>query len=208
MNKHPKHLRKKPAQSGFTLVEIAIVLVIIGLILGGVLQGQVMIENAKYKKFVKEIDSYRAAVYTFQDKYQALPGDLATASTLLDAAAVNGNGNGAVAGGTCNAAGEEACTIWSHLRYEGLIAGDPSQTGATARPNHAYGGLVDTIATATWGNGVNELKFFLRLIPGDVAQRYDNEFDDGDATSGRIARNGGSGSTYNQNALLNVVTTL
>ena len=47
MNKHPKHLAKKPAQSGFTLVEIAIVLVIIGLILGGVLQGQVMIENAK-----------------------------------------------------------------------------------------------------------------------------------------------------------------
>jgi prepilin-type N-terminal cleavage/methylation domain-containing protein len=65
----------KENQQGFTLVEIAIVLVIIGLLVGGVLKGQAMIQNAKVKKAVKMADELRAGVMTFYDKYGMYPGD-------------------------------------------------------------------------------------------------------------------------------------
>lgn len=199
---------KGTRQSGFTLVEIAIVLVIIGLILGGVLKGQVLIDNAKYKNFGKQIESFRAAVATFQDMYQGLPGDLSN-TAALDAAAVSGNGNGQIQGGFCDAASEESCVVWSHLRYAGIISGDPTDVSATASPTHTYGGLVSSISTGNWANGVTENKILTRAIPGDVAQRYDNEFDDGNATTGDVARfGGGSGTTYNLNANVNVFISL
>lgn len=196
-------INKKSKQGGFTLVEIAIVLVIIGLILGGVLQGQTMIENARYKNFAREMDSYRAAFHTFQDIYGGLPGDLGDAAPL-NATATDGNGNGQIAGGYCGTANEEACLVWSHLRFANLIPGDPTLTDAEARPTHAYAGPVSSLATGNWGNGITEHKILLQAVPGEVAQRYDNEFDDGAADSGNIARLGGSGATYTT-ALQNVV---
>ncbi|MEZ0123072.1 MAG: type II secretion system protein [Candidatus Reddybacter sp.] len=174
-------------QSGFTLVEIAIVLVIIGLILGGVLKGQVLIENAKYKNFVKQVESLRAGVYTFQDMYRALPGDI-DVITALDAAATAGDGDGVIDDAECDNDDDESCLVWSHLRYADIIAGDPTLTGSTAPPTHTYGGKVSAIATGSWANGKTEIKILTQGIPGDVAQRYDNEFDDGDATSGSVAR--------------------
>lgn len=185
----------KNKQSGFTLVEIAIVLVIIGLILGGVLKGQVLIDNAKYKNFVKQIESYRGAFYTFQDTYRGLPGDISNISAL-DGAAEAGDGDGVIEGNECDTNKEEACTVWSHLRYAGIIPGDPDDEDAAASPTHTYGGLVSTIGTGDWGNGVAENKIWVKGIPGDVAQRYDNEFDDGDASSGSVARDGGTDATY------------
>ena len=68
-------LGPKKNQKGFTLVEIAIVLVIIGLLVGGVLKGQAMIQNAKVKRVAKTADEFRAAVMTFYDKYGVYPGD-------------------------------------------------------------------------------------------------------------------------------------
>ena len=198
---------KQSRQSGFTLVEIAIVLVIIGLILGGVLKGQSLIDNAKYKNFVKQVDSIRAAVLTFQDQYGALPGDLLNTSAL-DSAATQGSGDGRIAGGACGTAGEESCLVWSHLRYAGLIAGDPALNDITANPTHSFGGQMRGVAFGSWANGVNEHKILTYSLPGDIAQRYDNQFDDGDPTTGDIARYGGSGSTYDLTTTHNVFITL
>lgn len=195
-------ISKKSKQSGFTLVEIAIVLVIIGLILGGVLQGQTMIENAKYKKFVKEIDGYKTAYYTFQDMHKAIPGDMRKASTLLDATAVNGTGDGLVVGSTCSADTEESCNVWSHLRHAELIAGDPADSGTDAIPTHAYGAAVHMFYTSG-GNSASRNKLYFTLIPGDIAQRYDNEYDDGDGNSGKISQAADS-STYTTTGLTNV----
>ncbi len=194
-------------QSGFTLVEIAIVLVIIGLILGGVLKGQVLVDNAKYKNFVKQVESYRAGVYTFQDTYRGLPGDLLNVSAL-DSAAVAGDGDGLIEGGFCDISSEETCKVWSHLRYAGIISGDPTDVGVTASPTHTYGGVVSSIGTGSWANGVNEIKILTKGIPGEVAQRYDNEFDDGDASTGDVARYGGSGSTYALDSTVDVFFSL
>src|SRR5271170_940160 len=65
----------KRQQSGFTLVEIAIVLVIIGLLLGGILKGQEMITQAKIKNVVSDFNGITAAQYAYQDRYHQLPGD-------------------------------------------------------------------------------------------------------------------------------------
>ncbi|HEX6319483.1 MAG TPA: prepilin-type N-terminal cleavage/methylation domain-containing protein, partial [Burkholderiales bacterium] len=65
----------KTAQKGFTLVEIAIVLVIIGLLLGGILKGQEMITQAKIKNVIADMSGVSAAMYGYQDRYRALPGD-------------------------------------------------------------------------------------------------------------------------------------
>ena len=65
----------KNNQSGFTLVEIAIVLVIIGLLLGGVLKGQELINSAKVKNFATDFRNIPLVIYGYQDKFKALPGD-------------------------------------------------------------------------------------------------------------------------------------
>src|SRR5579859_6894314 len=84
-------------QQGFTLVEIAIVLVIIGLLLGGILKGQEMITQAKIKNAVADFSGISAAYYGYQDRYRAIPGDDPTANTRWSGA-VQGDGNGVVAG--------------------------------------------------------------------------------------------------------------
>src|SRR5512135_3231819 len=83
----------KAKQKGFTLVEIAIVLVIIGLLLGGILKGQEMITQAKIKNVVNDFNGITAAVNSYKDRYRALPGDDTTASGRWTGS-VNGNGDG------------------------------------------------------------------------------------------------------------------
>src|ERR1700680_4960961 len=91
-------------QSGYTLVEIAIVLVIIGLLLGGVLKGQELIYNQRVKSTYDAYRQYNAAMYGYQDRYQAMSGDVASPTTrsfiytAVNPAITSGNGDGTVAG--------------------------------------------------------------------------------------------------------------
>ena len=87
----------KRNQSGFTLIEIAIVLVIIGLLLGGVLKGQELINSAKVKNLATDFRNIPVYIYGYQDKFRALPGDDIQAISHVSAAA-NGNGNGLIDG--------------------------------------------------------------------------------------------------------------
>src|SRR5438034_5887737 len=90
---------KNSTEAGFTLVEIAIVLVIIGLLLGGILKGQEMITQARIKNIVNDFNGVTVAVTSYQDRYRAIPGDdlNATARWTVQNPA-SGNGNGAIAG--------------------------------------------------------------------------------------------------------------
>ena len=88
-------LRKN--EQGFTLVELSIVLVIIGLIVGGILIGQDMINASKSRATVAQIEKYNAAVNTFNEKFGGIPGDYEKASVnLIDSAVVDGDGNGVI----------------------------------------------------------------------------------------------------------------
>ncbi len=114
---------------GFTLVELAIVLMIIGLLIGGILKGQELITNARITSSAAQFQTYDAAVITFQDSYGALPGDITNPSTRLpNCTAANcntaGNGNGKI--GVDNGWGvgnPEANAFWLHLASANLISG-------------------------------------------------------------------------------------
>jgi prepilin-type N-terminal cleavage/methylation domain-containing protein len=133
-------------QSGFTLIEIAIVLVIIGLLLGGVLKGQEMIENSRIKSVVSDMRGVTAAYNGYYDRYRALPGDelLATMTARGWTTTVGGNGNGVLAvtpAQTFTNAGEQGA-FWQALRASNFMTGDPTQVGVAALPRTGTGGLV------------------------------------------------------------------
>lgn len=132
----------RPAQSGFSLVELSIVLVILGLLTGGILAGQSLIRAAELRAVSTEYNRYVTAVQTFRDKYFATPGDMANATSFWGAAhatpatcattasttiaTCNGDGNGSVVP-TANS--YEQFRFWQHLANAGLIEGSYSGTG-------------------------------------------------------------------------------
>src|SRR5688500_8431252 len=116
----------KTRQQGFTLVEIAIVLVIIGLLLGGILKGQEMITQAKIKNVIADMSGVSAAMYGYQDRYRALPGDDKAAATRWSSAAATGGavGNGVIEGAWTSATLTlESMLFWDHLRRAGFVSG-------------------------------------------------------------------------------------
>lgn len=142
------NLNKIPSrQRGFTLVEIAIVLVIIGLLLGGVLKGQEMIENARVKSVVSDMNGVSAAYNAYIDRYRAIPGD-EVAATMTGrgwAGTAVGNANGALGvtpAQTFTNAGEQPA-LWRSLRASGLTSGDPAAPATPAGlPRAGTGGLM------------------------------------------------------------------
>lgn len=134
------------SSKAFSLVELSIVLVILGLLTGGILAGQSLIRASELRALSSEVQRYQAATNTFRDKYFGVPGDLRDATrfwgrlttnpdcvTNSGAAGPNangacdGNGNGSVIGsGAANASGE-SYQFWRQLALAGLIEG--SYTG-------------------------------------------------------------------------------
>ena len=170
-------------QKGFTLVEIAIVLVIIGLLLGGVLKGQELIASAKVKATIAEIDSFATAFAAYQDKYRAIPGDDRNAqNNTNNQNVINGNGDGSIGYG-------ETGNVFQHLVSAGLLKGesDGSEPGGYFRSS--YGGLIridDNLA------GLNGFVICYNNLQQDVAEEIDRKLDDGSGTTGSV-RGAGNG---------------
>lgn len=129
--------------SGFTLIEIAIVLVIIGLMLGGVLKGQELINSAKVKNLAGDFRNIPVFIYGYQDKFKALPGD-DTAATAHAGANKNGDGNGVIDGkwNDAAAADSEAFNFWQHARLTGLAPGPTDKNDADYIPRNASSGKI------------------------------------------------------------------
>lgn len=188
----------KKSQSGFTLVEIAIVLVIIGLLLGGVLKGQEMIDNAKIKSVINDLKGVSAAYYAYQDRYKAIPGDDVAASTRFTGAD-NGGGDGAITGlytdVAAPAAAAESNNFWQHTRMAGFLNG-VATADAALPANNAVGGLlgVQSQVSATGGStyGMTGPVVCAGSVPWKIAQSVDAQLDDGDSATGSV-RSGAAG---------------
>lgn len=139
-------MKRLHTQKGFTLVELAIVMTIIGLLIGGILKGQELMENARVTATIGQVKSFEAAVTTFRDSYAAIPGDMVganeripgcTATSCTYTATTGGNGivglpawaanwnpqvTTALGGGTMTEAGETQM-FWTHLLLADLISG-------------------------------------------------------------------------------------
>jgi len=164
-------------QKGFTLVELAIVLVIIGLILGAILKGQGMIKNAKIKRVKSDIDSLVAAVYGYQDRYNYLPGD-----DPVDRWGIGRRGNG---NGIWDISREYALA-WRHLMYADFISGDPTQTSETVlAKRNPFGGAYYFRYNGTLGKNY----VLVDNIPSDAAASLDEKYDDGTWDTGDIRAN-------------------
>lgn len=110
----------KTAQDGFSLIELAIALIVIGIILGGILKGHELIESARIKKTISQITHYQMALAAFIDQYEALPGDFGSATATFGSQTHNGNQNGVVEGRGLASQGE-ALEFWQHLASAGSI---------------------------------------------------------------------------------------
>lgn len=123
-------------EGGFSLVELAIVLIVIGLIIGGILKGQDLIESARLKSALSQVNEFRLATATFMDKYDAMPGDFDKASSQIEAGLQNGQNNGVVDGpGLSAGAGNqhEALSFWTHLSAARLLPSPGQVVDGTAR---------------------------------------------------------------------------
>ncbi len=105
----------------YSIAELAIVLVVIGILAGGIMKGQAMIDNARIKAVVAQIRDYQTAISTFQETFYALPGDFSQAQEVFGKKAVNGNGDGVVSGPSYGTATSEAVAFWAHLAGAKLI---------------------------------------------------------------------------------------
>ena len=209
---------KYSKQKGFTLVEIAIVMVIIGLLLGAVLKGQNLINSARVRSMADQNSSVQAAYYGFIDRYRAVPGDMVAAraqaaiGTNNLPTAIGGNGNGNLSGtGTTPENYPEASALWTHLSaanfivgsYEGNSTSDASYVAVDDAPVNAFGGRVvlwrtdQYLPTAT---ATTRLGFIVgRSAPASVLAELDGKVDDGRPESGVLrATVAGTGAVANQ----------
>jgi prepilin-type N-terminal cleavage/methylation domain-containing protein len=157
--------------NGFTLVELAIVLMIIGLLIGGILRGQELIQNARVVSFARQVNAYRAAFITFQDSYGAKPGDIAAATSRIPNcnagnSCVNGNGNNVIGDldnspwytNTYSSVTVENPQAWKHMALANLILGIDSSASAlswgASNPTTALGNgflIISSNYTSAYG---------------------------------------------------------
>jgi len=180
-------------QSGFTLIEIAIVLVIIGLLLGGILKGQELINSARVKNLATDFRNIPLFIYGYQDKYRALPGDDAAVVAHLGANATSGTagatlGNGAIDGAWNQAAPStaESFLFWQHVRLAGLAPGATSTAAGDYAPTNSVGGRIGVQSAAPFTGMTGTYFICSAAIQGKYVKQLDTQLDDGDTAQGSL----------------------
>ena len=203
------------SHEGFTLIEIAIVIIIIGLILGGVLKGQELIRTARTHNVADQGSATKAAILGFSDRFRALPGDYDKASDTIPGveSGQNGDGNNRVGYDDSKSPNKpdgpnrlkEAGLVWLHLAQSGFISGsfngaplspeDETQwrcRAETCMQNAFNGSLLFLYANeqtgVSWPSDMlksNQL-WTGRNLPVELLFELDRKLDDGKPSTGNI----------------------
>jgi prepilin-type N-terminal cleavage/methylation domain-containing protein len=207
MGSAPPAVDTLESQRGFALVELAIVLVIIGLIIGGILKGQELLASARLKSTLTGIDATRAASATFQDRYGGFPGDYFQGQAQLGAPSgvtwtsprCNGgdqlcDGDGIIEG---NGRTNETLLFWQHLTLANLIAGvevaaSVDDSIGAGLPSASIGGGVAVQYQAISGRNTHWLRLgtgaalTTGVATGLQANSIDSKVDDGRPGTGSV----------------------
>jgi prepilin-type N-terminal cleavage/methylation domain-containing protein len=185
------------SQRGFTLAEVAIVLVVIGLLIGLLLLGDGILAQSRIKFIVNQFEGLRVAVLNYRDRYGAIPGDDPRAESRWVGRSKNGTGDGEISGLyqappppgdpivtlTVDAASGESLNFWWHLRLAELIIAPPTPVTPVAQPLNHYSGVIGV----EWAPlGFPRLAVCAANLPGEVAIGLENTLDDGDPRRGLI----------------------
>ena len=195
---------KRASEAGVTLVEVAIVLVIMGMLIAGIVAAQQLIAAAKVRAMVREIENKLSAVESFTDKFRAYPGDMVNAQTFFTTSR-NGDGNGRITYIT----GGEGNLAWQHLSLSGLVEGVFQATAASdildtnvPRSNAAGGGAGYAIDyNTTMGNhlilGLADGQGVIddSAVTPDASFSVDRKMDDGVPTTGVLRATNSAGGT-------------
>jgi prepilin-type N-terminal cleavage/methylation domain-containing protein len=194
--------KMKNGQGGFTLVEIAIVLVIIGLLLGGVLKGQELINSAKVKNIANDFRTIPLFIYGYQDKFKRLPGDdpdvagrFGSNGVLATGPAGHKVGNGIIEGQwDSKEVTDENVLFWQHARLAGVAAGSTDFSDATkaSLPSNAEGGQIGIQMTPPIKDLSGTYYVCSTGINSKLAQQLDTTMDDGAPDRGTVRAQEGS----------------
>ncbi len=179
----------KQKQTGFSLIELAIVLVIIGLLLGGVLKGQELINSAKAKSMIADFKNAQIFIYGYLDRYRALPGDDAAASSHVSGG-TNGDGDGVIEGAwNSSTTSDESALFWQHVRLAGLSTGPSNVNSADFFPRNSEGGRIGVQSI----NGAPPIAGLTgtyvtcsQNLSGSIAKQIDVNLDDGETSTGNV----------------------
>lgn len=185
----------KKQQMGFTLIELAIVLVIIGLLLGGVLKGQELINSAKAKSIASDLRNIQIFIYGYQDKFRAIPGDDAnvaahitggtvatTPATTLNNSQINGDWNS-------DTDTDESFLFWQHIRLAGFATGPTDVADPNYLPRNADSGRIG-VQSITGFTEIDDMTGLYVVcsenIAGRLAKQIDVSLDDGATDTGSL----------------------
>ena len=163
-----------------------------------------MIQNAKVSNLEKSIKEIRAAMYTYQDRFKALPGDDKRADKHLSSVTStdNGDGNGAIGGSWASTTNtDESRKFWKHLRAAGIISGSGYE-----QPTHTFGGMIGVYTSTPYGLNYGHA-ICLAGLRGDVALLLDTRLDDGLPNTGTM-RGHATQTAYLPTSAYNVCTSL
>lgn len=203
-------------EKGFTLVEIAVVLVIIGLLLGGILQGRQLIASGRVQSLADQQAGIQAAYFAFVDRYRATPGDMpAGQATDAIGETVTLGGDPARSGGNgrLEDPGADNWTelngVWEQLSRSGFIKGsypgkpaggvDPASSPPTAdhAPANTFGGVLILAFHDGFAGAGTADRLVLHLgqnVPVDIARELDVKLDDGRPETGSLRNSAAAGS--------------
>ncbi len=183
-------------QQGFTLVEIAIVLVIIGLLLGGILRGQELIQNARVRNIIDQQNGIKAAFFGFQDRFRMIPGDL-TGTQVTQV------GSGVIVAGTPGTGAIDPLdsplafqniTVTGFISCQTCTATAPLASGIANSPVNVYGGALELVTDNVYSaagqyTGVVSARHNIKtghLIPSNVLAEADVKIDDAVPNNGQF----------------------